>query len=144
MNGDPKKSLALEALDRVREAEEKAKAIVREAREKTAVQIAREAAEEIKQRSLAEAKEEADAWKKAILARAHGEAEASELFLRPPLPEEEPPVVLENPAPARPFEIITSLYGLPGRGFIDPTMHLVRPETSPFGALTTRPCLVYY
>jgi V/A-type H+-transporting ATPase subunit I len=51
-------------------------------------------------------------------------AEASELYLRPPLPEEEPPVVLENPPPARPFEIITSLYGLPGRGFIDPTMHL--------------------
>lgn len=51
-------------------------------------------------------------------------ADASELYLRPPLPEEEPPVVLENPALARPFEIITNLYGLPSRGFSDPTMHL--------------------
>ena len=79
MNGDAKKSPALEALDRVREAEERAKAIIREAREKTAVQIveeAAEAAEEIKQRSLAEAKKEADDRKKAILERAHQEAEA--------------------------------------------------------------------
>jgi vacuolar-type H+-ATPase subunit H len=79
MNADPKKSPALEALDRVREAEERAKAIVREAREKTVGQIAKEAAEaaeEIKQKSLAEAKKEADARKKAILERAHKEAES--------------------------------------------------------------------
>jgi vacuolar-type H+-ATPase subunit H len=79
MNGDPKKSPALEALDRVREAEERAKKIIREAREKISVQIAKEAAEaaeEIKRKSLAEAKKEADARKKAILERAHQEAEA--------------------------------------------------------------------
>ena len=79
MNGDPMKSLALEALGKVREAEERAKAIIREAQEKITVQIVREAAEaaeKIKQRSLAEAKEEADARKKAILERAHKEAGA--------------------------------------------------------------------
>jgi vacuolar-type H+-ATPase subunit H len=79
MNGAPKKSPALEALDRVREAEERAKAIIREAQEKIAVQIAKEAAEaaeEIKQKSLAEAQKEAAARKKATLERAHREAEA--------------------------------------------------------------------
>ncbi|MFZ2054974.1 MAG: hypothetical protein WAU81_12375 [Candidatus Aminicenantales bacterium] len=78
-NGEPKKSPALEALDRVREAEDRAKAIVREAREKIATQIAKEAAEaaeKIKQKALAEARKEADARKKAILERAHQEAEA--------------------------------------------------------------------
>ncbi|MGB7296456.1 MAG: V-type ATP synthase subunit I [Candidatus Aminicenantales bacterium] len=49
---------------------------------------------------------------------------ASELYLRPPLPEEDPPVVLDNPRPVRPFEIITTLYGLPQRGSIDPTITL--------------------
>jgi len=48
----------------------------------------------------------------------------SELYVRPPLPEEDPPVVLENPEPLRPFEVITNLYGLPGRGVIDPTIPL--------------------
>ncbi len=51
-------------------------------------------------------------------------SEASELYLRPPLPEEDPPVILENPRPVRPFEIITTLYGLPQRGSIDPTITL--------------------
>ncbi len=49
---------------------------------------------------------------------------ASELFLRPPLPEEEPPVILKNPRLVRPFEVITTLYGLPQRGSIDPTVSL--------------------
>jgi V/A-type H+-transporting ATPase subunit I len=49
---------------------------------------------------------------------------ASELYLRPPLPEEDPPVILDNPRPVRPFEIITTLYGLPQRGSIDPTISL--------------------
>jgi vacuolar-type H+-ATPase subunit H len=79
MNGDPKKSPALEALGRVREAEERAKAVVREAQERTAAQIAKEAAEAaeaIKQKSLAEAQKEAAARKKATLDRAYREAEA--------------------------------------------------------------------
>lgn len=49
---------------------------------------------------------------------------ASELYLRPPLSEEDPPVILDNPRPVRPFEIITTLYGLPQRGSIDPTISL--------------------
>ena len=49
---------------------------------------------------------------------------AHELFLRPPLPGEEPPVVLDNPRLVRPFEVITTLYGLPQRGSIDPTVSL--------------------
>jgi vacuolar-type H+-ATPase subunit H len=78
MNGDPKKSPALEALDRVREAEQRAKATIRDAREKTAVQIAKEAAdaaEEIKQKSLEEAKKEAEGRKQGIIERAQKEAE---------------------------------------------------------------------
>ena len=79
MNDNPKKSPALEALDRVRQAEERARAIVLEAREKTAVQIAKEAAEaadEIKTRALVEARKKAEDRKKAILGNAHREAEA--------------------------------------------------------------------
>jgi V/A-type H+-transporting ATPase subunit I len=51
-------------------------------------------------------------------------SEAIELYLRPPLPGEDPPVILDNPRPVRPFEIITTLYGLPQRGSIDPTTTL--------------------
>jgi V/A-type H+-transporting ATPase subunit I len=47
-----------------------------------------------------------------------------ELYFRAPLPEEEPPVILENPKPGKPFELITKLYGLPRRGSFDPTLPL--------------------
>ncbi len=47
-----------------------------------------------------------------------------ELYFRAPLPEEEPPVILENPKPGKPFELITKLYGLPQRGSFDPTLPL--------------------
>jgi len=46
------------------------------------------------------------------------------LFHRPPLEGEEPPVVLRNPAVIEPFQVITSLYGLPRPGTIDPTLAL--------------------
>jgi len=46
------------------------------------------------------------------------------LFHRPPLEGEEPPVVLRNPAVIEPFQLITSLYGLPRPGTIDPTLAL--------------------
>jgi len=46
------------------------------------------------------------------------------VFFREPLPDEDPPVFLENPGPSRPFEIITGLYGLPERGYGDPTIPL--------------------
>lgn len=46
------------------------------------------------------------------------------IYTRPALPEEEPPVILENPKSAIPFEVITKLYGLPQRGSLDPTLSL--------------------
>lgn len=51
-------------------------------------------------------------------------SDAAQVCFREPLPEEEPPVFLENPSIARPFEIITKLYGLPEKGFLDPTVPL--------------------
>ena len=51
-------------------------------------------------------------------------SESVEFFFRSPLPDEEPPVVLDNPPVGRPFEIITKLYGLPSKGSLDPTMYL--------------------
>jgi V/A-type H+-transporting ATPase subunit I len=51
-------------------------------------------------------------------------SDAAQVCFREPLPEEEPPVFLDNPRAARPFEIITNLYGLPERGYLDPTVPL--------------------
>jgi V/A-type H+-transporting ATPase subunit I len=48
--------------------------------------------------------------------------DAIELYSRGPLPEEEPPVILKNPRPGKPFELVTKLYGLPQRGSFDPTL----------------------
>lgn len=47
-----------------------------------------------------------------------------QIYTRNPLPDEEVPVDLENPRGARPFEVITRLYGLPQRGTMDPTVAL--------------------
>lgn len=47
-----------------------------------------------------------------------------ELYFRPALPDEDPPIVLENPKAGKPFEVITKLYGLPRRGSFDPTLAL--------------------
>ncbi len=46
------------------------------------------------------------------------------IFHRPPQEGEDPPVVLRNPPLIQPFQIITSLYGLPKPGTIDPTVVL--------------------
>lgn len=62
--------------------------------------------------------------KKRLASRVASVAEAAHVYFREPLPEEEPPVYLENPAIAKPFEIITGLYGLPERGHLDPTIPL--------------------
>jgi vacuolar-type H+-ATPase subunit H len=78
MNGEPRKSAALEALEKIKEAEEKARAIVQEAREKLSPEIIKEASEEaegIKMRALVRAKEEAEAYKTAIVEKAVEEAE---------------------------------------------------------------------
>lgn len=47
-----------------------------------------------------------------------------EVFHRPAAPEEEPPVILSNPAVIQPFQIITQLYGYPRPGTMDPTLPL--------------------
>lgn len=51
-------------------------------------------------------------------------SENIQLYFRPPLPEEDPPSILENPKPSKPFEVVTKLYGLPKRGSLDPTLPL--------------------
>ncbi|HOJ39276.1 MAG TPA: hypothetical protein PK644_02265 [bacterium] len=43
------------------------------------------------------------------------------LVTRPALPEENPPVKLENPPLVRPFEVVTDLYGRPVYGTLDPS-----------------------
>lgn len=55
---------------------------------------------------------------------------------RDPLPEEEPPVLLDNPKIFKPFEFLTKLYGVPSYRFIDPT-----PFTAPFYLLFFGICL---
>lgn len=49
-------------------------------------------------------------------------SDAHQVFFRAPLPGEGVPVDLQNKKTARPFEIITRLYGLPERGYFDPTV----------------------
>ena len=62
--------------------------------------------------------------KKRLASQVASVAEAAHVYFREPLPEEEPPVYLENAGIAKPFEIITGLYGLPERGYLDPTLPL--------------------
>jgi V/A-type H+-transporting ATPase subunit I len=62
--------------------------------------------------------------KERLASRVASVAEAAHVYFRQPLPEEEPPVILENAGIAKPFEIITGLYGLPQRGHLDPTVPL--------------------
>lgn len=58
--------------------------------------------------------------------KVHKFSEHIYLNLRDPLPEEveQAPVILENPEIIKPFEIITSLYGLPQPRTIEPTIYL--------------------
>jgi V/A-type H+-transporting ATPase subunit I len=51
-------------------------------------------------------------------------AEGCEIYTRPPLDGEDAPVILENPKPVEPFEVVTKLYGLPHRDSVDPTIPL--------------------
>jgi len=72
---------AYEALRKIKQAEEEARQIVQEAREKTANQIIQDAYEEaqkIREQSLAEAKEKADKKKKEIIDKAKKEKDRIE------------------------------------------------------------------
>ncbi|MEW5901789.1 MAG: hypothetical protein AB1715_10040 [Acidobacteriota bacterium] len=74
---DTLKSGALEALSKVKDAEERARAIVREAQKQTVPQIIHEAAaaaEKLKQDSFGRAKRDAESRKQAIIAQALEEA----------------------------------------------------------------------
>jgi len=51
-------------------------------------------------------------------------AELIQCYFRPPLKDEDPPIVLQNPSVGKPFELITKLYGLPQQGTLDPTLPL--------------------
>ncbi len=51
-------------------------------------------------------------------------SELIQCYFRPPLKDEDPPIVLENPRVGKPFELVTKLYGLPQRGTLDPTLPL--------------------
>lgn len=78
MNDDPKKSAALDALRRVKEAEERARNIIREAQEKVSARILKDASEEaekIKQAQFIRTKEAAEALNKAAVDEAIKEAE---------------------------------------------------------------------
>jgi vacuolar-type H+-ATPase subunit H len=76
MSDEQKKNLALEALQKIKEAEAEARKIVQDAREKTSVKIVQDAykdAEQIKERVLMEARKEAQEKKKSIIQDAHNE-----------------------------------------------------------------------
>ncbi len=77
MNEEIKKKDALDALQRIKEAEEKARKIVQEAREKTVVKIIQDAydeAEKIKDRHLNRARKKAEERRSAIIQQAAKEA----------------------------------------------------------------------
>lgn len=62
--------------------------------------------------------------KQRLLARLEPYAENIECYFREPLPDEDPPVELQNPKASQPFELITKLYALPRNGTLDPTPYL--------------------
>ncbi|MBN1222211.1 MAG: V-type ATP synthase subunit I [Candidatus Aminicenantes bacterium] len=60
-----------------------------------------------------------------LLAKLQPYSDYVECYFRRPLPEEDPPVALQNPKAGKPFELITKLYGLPKSGTMDPTPYLM-------------------
>jgi vacuolar-type H+-ATPase subunit H len=77
MGDEPKKNLALEALQKIKEAEIEARKIVQDAREKTSVKIIQDAyedADQIKERVLNEARKQAQEKKRSIIQEAETEA----------------------------------------------------------------------
>jgi V/A-type H+-transporting ATPase subunit I len=62
--------------------------------------------------------------KERLLTKLEPYAENIECYFRNALPEENPPVELQNPRGDQPFELITKLYALPKSGTLDPTPFL--------------------
>ncbi len=78
MDNEQEKSTALEALQKIKEAEEEAKELVQGAQETTSVQIIQDAQEEAKQireRALEEARKNGQVRRAAIIQKAKAEAE---------------------------------------------------------------------
>ena len=78
MNDEPKNNMALDALQKIKEAETEARKIVQEAREMTSAKIitdARMDAKEIKERMLKEARDQAQEKKKSIIQNAQVEVQ---------------------------------------------------------------------
>jgi len=77
MSDEPKKNLALEALQKIKKAEIEARKIVQDAREKTSVKIIQDAykdADQIKEHVLNEARKQAQEKKRSIIQEAEKEA----------------------------------------------------------------------
>ncbi|MGD9345385.1 MAG: V-type ATP synthase subunit I [Candidatus Aminicenantes bacterium] len=62
--------------------------------------------------------------KQKLLEKLEPYADNIECYFREPLPDEDPPVELQNPKASQPFELITKLYALPKSGTLDPTPYL--------------------
>lgn len=76
MSDEQKKNLALDALQKIKEAEAEARKIVQDAREKTSVKIIQDAykdAEQIKERMLMEARKDAQEKRESIIQDAQNE-----------------------------------------------------------------------
>jgi vacuolar-type H+-ATPase subunit H len=74
MSDEQKKNLALDALQKIKEAEAEAGKIIQDAREKKSVKIIQDAykeADDIKERLIAEARKQAQEKKKSIIQDAH-------------------------------------------------------------------------
>lgn len=98
-----------------------------------------------------------DGWirtedKDRLLSKLQPYSEYLEFYFRPPNPQDEPPVILQNPKPGKPFELITKLYGLPKSGSLDPTLFLmpfffifvgIAVGEAGYGLLVTLLCLVF-
>ena len=70
MSDEQKKNLALDALQKIKDAEDEARKIIQDAHEKTSVKIIQDAqkdADEVKERMLAEARDKARERKKSII-----------------------------------------------------------------------------
>ena len=79
MSDEQKKNLALDALQKIKEAEDEARRIVQDAQEKTSVKIVQDAykdADQIKERILEEARKQAQEKKESIIEDAQIEVKA--------------------------------------------------------------------
>lgn len=80
-------------------------------------------------------KDETDEVKKTILGASDGVSHIN--VSDPKNPEDDPPTLLQNPPILKNFEVLTELFGVPGRGEIDPTPILAFTFVIFFGIMLT-------